>query len=91
MKTATVELSRGINLAGEECSHCASVWYRRDIKRGFIVAEEKADTLTPSYLQWLKDNGFTHYKLVSYKDRTESDKSRHIYAKTNQKSIPLKG
>ena len=89
MKTATVELSRTINLQGQESCYCASVWYRRDIKRGFIVAEEKADTLTPSYLQWLKENGFTHYKLVSDKDRTEADKKRHTHASSTSNKISI--
>jgi hypothetical protein len=62
-KTAKIELSVLINIDGVDGASCASIIYRRDTKTGFLVRKEQSDTLIPKCVNWLKSNGFTHYKL----------------------------
>jgi hypothetical protein len=62
-KTAKIELSMLININGVDGASCASIIYRRDTKTGFIVRKEQSDTLIPKCINWLQNNGYTHYKL----------------------------
>jgi hypothetical protein len=62
-KTATIEISNLINIQGEIGSIWASISYRKDIKQAFFCRISDPDTLIPKSIDWLKSNGFTHYKL----------------------------
>lgn len=62
-KTATIEISNLVNIEGDIGSIWASISYRRDIKQAFYCRNHDLDTLIPKALEWLKSNGFTHYKL----------------------------
>jgi len=62
-KTAKIELSMLTNIDGIESTSCASIIYRRDTKTGFLVRKEHSDTLIPKCVNWLKNNGYTHYKI----------------------------